>query len=63
MSQGEAAPFHGRAYLWDGGGLTVDHSPNGFGSSDVLIAGVAPEVSAQWQHLFAAWWAIGTVAP
>jgi hypothetical protein len=53
---GKPPPFHGRAYLWDGGGLAVDASPDGFGNNPVLVTRLSPEVAARWMSFFAAWW-------
>lgn len=54
---GSPPPFHGRAYLWDGGGVAVDASPTGFGHSPVLVTRLDPELAAHWQRMFAGWWA------
>jgi hypothetical protein len=55
--RGSPPPFHGRAYLWDDGGVAVDASPNGFGHSPVLVTRLDPELAAHWQLIFAGWWA------
>jgi hypothetical protein len=55
--RGAPPPFHGRAYLWEDGGVAVDASPNGFGHSPVLVTRLDPELAAHWQLIFAGWWA------
>ncbi len=61
--KGKPAPFHGRAYLWDGGGLTVNASPNGFSGSPVLISYLDVAVSHKWLDYFAAWWSSASIKP
>jgi hypothetical protein len=56
-------PFHGRAYLWQDGGFSVDASPDGFGRDPVYITPLQPAVSVSWQALFAAWWNAGKTSP
>jgi|GEM_PF-6701338 len=56
-------PFHGRAYLWDGGGFSVDASPDGFGRDPVYVTPIPPSVSESWQASFAAWWNVGSISP
>lgn len=49
-------PFHGRAYLWDGGGLAVDHSPNGFGTTLIFMTPLTAAQSRAWDAAFQGWW-------
>jgi len=49
-------PFHDRAYLWRGGGLTVGTSPNGLGSRLSLIDLLEPAVVEGLTALFNSWW-------
>ena len=60
--RGGRPPFHGRAYLWDGGGFAVDASPDAFGRDLVYITPIQPAVSDAWQAQFRAWWAIGSAS-
>ena len=50
-------PFHDRAVLWDGGGLTVGTSPNGLGTRLSLIDDLAPAAAAALRAHFELWWA------
>lgn len=50
-------PFHGRAYLWEGGGYSVDASPDAFGRNLVFVTSLRSEVSDLWRTWFATWWA------
>ena len=61
--RGKPAPFHGKAYLGDGGELTVDASPNGFSGSPVLVSYLDASVSQKWLAYFAAWWSNATLTP
>jgi hypothetical protein len=54
---GKPPPFHGRAYLWDGGGIAVDNSPDGFSNGPVLITRLDAEVVDRWLGYFTSWWA------
>jgi hypothetical protein len=56
-------PFHGRAYLWEDGGFSVDASPDGFGRDPVYITPLPPAISRSWQAAFAAWWNAGSTQP
>jgi hypothetical protein len=56
-------PFHGRAYLWEDGGFSVDASPDGFGRDPVYITPLPPAISRSWQAAFAAWWNAGSTTP
>lgn len=49
-------PYHDRAYLWSGGGLTVGASANGLGLRLTLIDALEPAVAAHLGQLFEAWW-------
>lgn len=51
-------PFHGRAYLWENGGLLVDASPSGFGHSPVVVDSLSAEVAQAYHAMFAVWWAM-----
>lgn len=52
--------FHGRGYLWTGGGVAVDASPNGFGRTLVHLSPLTPAQSEAWQAAMSVWWAAAT---
>ncbi len=60
---GGRPPFHGRAYLWDGGGFTVDASPDGFGRDLLYVRALTSQVSSAWQQNFTAWWSSARETP
>lgn len=61
--RGGRPPFHGRAYLWDGGGFSVDASPDAFGRDLVYIRALPTPVSDAWHTAFTAWWASAAKSP
>ncbi len=61
--RGGRAPFHGRAYLWEGGGFAVDASPDAFGRDLVYLRPIASAVSDLWRAEFAVWWAAANTVP
>ena len=61
--KGRRPPFHGRAYLWDQGGFSVDASPDGFGRDIVSIMPLSNAVSNRWQQAFSVWWALAQPHP
>lgn len=50
-------PFHDRFYLWDGGGLNVGTSPNGFGGRLFRMQRLGSVESEALRTRFRAWWA------
>ena len=50
-------PFHDRAFLWEGGGITVGTSPNGLGVRLSLIDDLAPAAANALRGHFELWWA------
>lgn len=50
-------PFHDRAFLWDGGGITVGTSPNGLGGRLSLVDDLAPAAANALRDHFGLWWA------
>lgn len=57
---GKPPPFHGRAYLWEGGGVAVDASPDGFGHAPIVITPLNAAVSASYRAAFDGWWSLAT---
>jgi hypothetical protein len=58
-----APPFHDRVYLWEGAGLSVGQSPDGFGGRIFRIDRFGDVEAAEWRRLFAVWWASPGSAP
>lgn len=52
----QPTPFHDRFYLWDGGGLSVGTSPNGFGKRMFRMDPIERAEAAAWKAHFEAWW-------
>ncbi len=55
--RGSPPTLHGRYYLWDGGGLFVDNSPQGFAHGYTTIQGMNRFTSERLSEIFdTTWW-------
>ena len=50
------APFHDRAYLWEGGGVHVGTSPNGFGGRLFMMRRLGAVAADELLQRFESWW-------
>ncbi len=55
-SWSQKAPWHDRAYLWTGGGLTVGGSPSGLGKRLMRMDRLNPAEAQAWRARFETWW-------
>lgn len=62
-SKNRGLPFHDRWYLWEGGGVHVGTSPNGFGGRLFRMQRLGAVESKALKVRFEAWWASDSVHP